>query len=422
MKYLDSLKEYQGMKPGLSRIRNFLKHIGNPERSFKSIQIAGTNGKGSTALFLSNILRRHGYRTGLYTSPHLINVCERIKIDAKEISQKTFNAILKKYNSCAKKFGLSYFEYLTAIAFIYFADKKIDTAVLETGLGGRFDATNIVKNPLSCIITSISFDHEEILGSSLSKIAYEKAGIIKKNAFVICPPLVKPAMKEIEKKAKPYVFSKSFRVKNVNAAKGIQEFDYYGINNNFKNLKISMSGAHQIQNCAIAVCAAELILGLKINKQSLVAALLESVHTARFDIKKIQLENKKIELIIDGAHNIEGIYSFIKTWKSEGYAQKKRPLIFALMKQKDYRKIAKALYPFASKIILPKLDNPRSLETKKIKEVFLKLDSQIEIIETDNIKKVFRQIKNNEKVAAVGSLYLAGEVLNFINQLGDYYD
>ncbi|MDR2860592.1 MAG: bifunctional folylpolyglutamate synthase/dihydrofolate synthase [Elusimicrobiota bacterium] len=420
MKYLNLMKEYEGMKPGLSRIKKFLQSVGNPQDSFKCVQIAGTNGKGSTAVFLSSILKEHGYKTGLYTSPHLIDITERIKIDGKDISQTKLSSILQKYFEKAKEYKLSYFEYLTAAAFIYFCAEEIDIAVLETGLGGRFDATNIVKNVLASIITGISFDHKEILGNTLSEIAYEKAGILKKKAFAISAPLAKPAFEQILKKSKPYVFGKDFNALNIHRDKEFQYFDYCGINIKLDKLKIAMRGSHQIQNCCLAICCAELLLGLKLEREALIEAVSNAKWDARFDIRKVLIKDKQIELIIDGAHNEEGIKSFIKTWQDNSYALGKKTFIFAMMKEKNYSKIIKIISPFASKIILPALDNQRAVKTSVLKKEFSKSLKAENIIETDNIESVFKYIKNNEKTAVIGSLYLAGGVLKFLNEGGIY--
>jgi dihydrofolate synthase/folylpolyglutamate synthase len=167
MTFFENLKEYEGMKPGLSRIRKFLKDLDNPQDSLKVVHIAGSNGKGSTAVFISNILISAGYRTALYTSPHLIDITERISIDGKNIPAKILKDLSKNYLKKAIKYKLSYFEYLTSLAFIYFALQKVEVAVIETGLGGRFDATNVIKKPLSCAITSIAKEHHEILGNTI---------------------------------------------------------------------------------------------------------------------------------------------------------------------------------------------------------------------------------------------------------------
>jgi dihydrofolate synthase/folylpolyglutamate synthase len=416
------------MKPGLSRIKKFLAEIKNPQNAFKAVQIAGTNGKGSTAVFLANILTQHKLKVGLYTSPHLVDICERIKIDGKDISKKSFNAILSKHIKTAKKFKLSYFEFLTAVAFIYFAQEKVDIAILETGLGGRFDATNVItkSNSLASIITSISFDHCEILGHTLSKIAHEKAGIIK-NTPVICGTLPKVATKVIASslrgaRCRPVaiqklgcrvlIFGKDFRAENIKQSKSSQVFDYTG-NKNFKYLKLSMQGGFQIQNSCLAIFCAEMILGDKLNEAKLKKSLINTFWQARFDRRDIKIGKKKIHLIIDGAHNEESLKAFIQNFDIKKKSNK--PLIiFAMMKEKNFKKAVKQIAPLASKIILPTLQNSRALPTQVLKKEFSKIFNDEDIIETRSASDAFELINNGQEIIVIGSLYLAGEVLKFL--------
>jgi dihydrofolate synthase/folylpolyglutamate synthase len=409
MSYLDALKEYEGMKPGLSRIKKFLAEIQNPQDVFRSVQIAGTNGKGSTALFLSEILRAHGHKTGLYTSPHLLNVCERIKIDGKDISENVLNRLTNKYLPQAKKHKLTYFEFLTALAFIHFADEEIDIAVLETGLGGRFDATNAAGNTSISIITSISLDHQEILGKTISKIAAEKAGIIKGGAVITSSFLPKAVLSQMKKASKPYLFGEDFNVENVRIKSAFQIFDYKGIGA-YKNLKIIMNGQKQVQNASMALFAAELLLGQKMDISAAKKALSLAFISARFERRKVKVGDKKMELIIDGAHNQESIGAFLQSWKEAGLDKKKRTFVFAMMKEKDYKKAVRAIAPLASKAILPRLKSPRALQTQALKKEFLKFLPAEKIIETKSTREALEKIEDGEKAAVLGSFYLAGEV------------
>lgn len=413
MKYLESLKEYEGMKPGLNRIKKFLAEIKNPQNAFKSIQIAGTNGKGSTALFLSEILRAHGYKTGLYISPHLTDICERIKIDGKNISKDKLDFLINKYCPQAKKYRLTYFEFLTAAAFICFADEEIDIAVLETGLGGRFDATNAAGATAISIITSISLDHQEILGKNVSKIAAEKAGIIKDGAVISSMFLPRAALSQIKKVSKPYLFGKDFNAENVRQKSGFQLFDYKGIAV-FKSLKIIMSGQKQVQNASMAAFAAELLLGQKMNAKALQKALSLAFMPARFERRKVKIGDRKIEMIIDGAHNQESIGAFLESWKAAGLDKKKATFIFAMMRQKDYKKAVAMIAPLADKVVLPRLKTERALETNILKKEFLRFLPEGKIVETESVGEALETLINNEIVAVLGSFYLAGEVLGIL--------
>ncbi|OEG71238.1 hypothetical protein ATZ36_15670 [Candidatus Endomicrobiellum trichonymphae] len=412
------LKEYEGMTPGLSRIKKFLKSIGNPQDKLKAVHIAGTNGKGSTAVFISEILKAGGYKTALYTSPHLIDITERIKIDGKNIPSKIFNGLSKKYLESAVKYKLSYFEYLTALAFIYFAEQKADIAVVETGLGGRFDATNVIKKPLICVITSIAKEHQEILGTEIKKIAFEKAGIIKDNAYVICGKIPKKAITVVKNKANPYLYGKDFKVVNNENNRDTQKFDYINTNTELKNIEIRLLGRHQTVNASIAIFAAGLLnkKGYYLSEAHIRIGLKNAVLHGRFDIRKIDSNNKNFELIIDGAHNIQGLNAFFETFEQLGFSKKKRIFIFNVMKEKKYKYMVKKTAAFAKKVILPQINNGRALNLGVLKKEFSKYIAQNKICMAGSIKSACDMISDNETSVAVGSLYLAGEILKYINE------
>ncbi|MCL1972717.1 MAG: bifunctional folylpolyglutamate synthase/dihydrofolate synthase [Endomicrobia bacterium] len=418
--FFGSLKEYEGMKPGLSRIKKFLDAAGNPQDKFKCVHIAGTNGKGSVAVLIANALKESGYKTALYTSPHLIDITERINVDGKNISKKRFNGICEKYLALAQKHKLSYFEYLTAVAFIYFAQKKVKIAVIETGLGGRFDATNVIKNPLVCVITSISSDHKEVLGNTVAKIAFEKAGIIKSGADTVCGNLPGAALETVKKKSKPFVLGKDFKAENtkINRLKKSQSFDYCGIEKKIKNINLSLLGEYQFQNAAVAACCIELlnnknfVVPDKILKQS----FFKTRWPARFDLRKAALKDKRINLIIDGSHNEQGINAF--TDALGAFYNKKLCFLFAVMKEKDYKKIIKKIIPYASKVILVKIQNDRAVDADKLEKEFLKYKFDKKILKAGSTAAALDMLSNGETAAVVGSLYLAGEILkNIYNEV-----
>ncbi|MCL2144184.1 MAG: Mur ligase family protein [Endomicrobia bacterium] len=415
--FFSSLKEYEGMKPGLAGIKKFLEAVGDPQNNFKSIHIAGTNGKGSAAVLIANALKESGYKTALYTSPHLVDITERIKIGGKSISKRTFKKISEKYLPLAQKCKLSYFEYLTAIAFMYFSCRKVDIAVIETGLGGRFDATNIIKNPAVCIITSIALDHQEILGSTVAGIAFEKAGIIKNGADVICGSLPAAALNIIKKKSKPLVFGRDFIIENIRSdcAKRSQSFDYISSGKKIKNIKLSLLGKHQAQNAAAAACCIEVLnrKGFDVSGKVLKQSFFKTKWPGRFDFRKVVLKDKSFDLIIDGAHNAQGMDSFIETLKS--CHKQKIALLFAVMKEKDYKKIIKKINPHVSKVILVRLQNGRAVEAGKIEREFAKYKLKEKVFKADSVAEAFGMISNGETAAVAGSLYLAGEVLKNIN-------
>ncbi|MDR1400893.1 MAG: hypothetical protein LBI98_01045 [Endomicrobium sp.] len=407
------------MKPGLSRMEGFLESVGNPQAELKAIHIAGTNGKGSTATFISRICKAGGYKTALYTSPHLINITERIKVDDVEISRKIFSDLSKRYLAKALKYKLSYFEYLTSLAFIYFADLKVDVAVIETGLGGRFDATNVIDKPLICIITSIAKEHQEVLGTSIEKITFEKAGIIKKDSYVICGKLPSKAVNIVKSKSRPYLYGEDFEgINSKNEVCG-QKFDYVSKAIRLVDIKVRLLGAHQLVNAAVAIFAAELLnrKGYCLSEVDIRTGLNNAVWRGRFDIRRVVWRNKSFELIIDGAHNIEGINAFFKTFEQLGFSNEKRIFIFVIMKEKKYEYIIKKVASFAKRIILLKVNNDRALSYDILKREFSKYIKPNKISTVNSVEDVFDTVGENEVIAAVGSLFLAGELLKRIEQL-----
>ncbi|GMO64748.1 MAG: folylpolyglutamate synthase/dihydrofolate synthase family protein [Endomicrobiia bacterium] len=414
--FFETLEEYKGMTSGLSRIKRFFESIGNPQTELKVIHIAGTNGKGSTAAFISEICKAGRYKTALYTSPHLISITERIKVDDIEISRKTFDDLSKKYLIKALKYKLSYFEYLTSLAFIYFADLKVDILVVETGLGGRFDATNIVKRPLICIITSIAKEHQEILGTSIKEIAFEKTGIIKKGSCVVCGKLPSKAISVVESRSSPYLYGRDFRSINSKNETHGQKFDYISTGIKLTDVKIRLLGDHQLINAAVAIFAVELLnrKGYGLSEANIRTGLNSTVWRGRFDIRKVAWKNKGFELIIDGAHNIEGINAFFKTFEQLGFSCKKRIFIFVIMKEKKYKYIIKKVAFFAKRIILLKVNNSRALNHDILRREFSKYVKHDKIFILNSVEDALDTIENNEVVVAIGSFYLAGELLKCI--------
>jgi dihydrofolate synthase/folylpolyglutamate synthase len=419
MKFLENLKEYEGINPGLSRIKKFLEEVGNPQDSFSSVHIAGTNGKGSTAVFIANILTAAGYKTALYTSPHLIDITERISINGRNISERILKKLSEAYLDKAAKYKLSYFEYLTSLAFIYFALQKVNIAIIETGLGGRFDATNIIKKPLVCVITSIAKEHQELLGNTIEEIAFEKAGIIKRNSQVVCGKLPQKAEQVIKSKVGPYFYGKYFKAENI-IANGIlsQRFDYISKGLELKNIDVGLIGTHQVINASVAVCVSQLLTkkDFALSKVSIKKGLKNSFWPGRFDIRDLSIDNKNFKLIIDGAHNTQGLDCFFESFDKLGLAKWKRTFIFAVMKEKRYKQMVKKIAPFAEKVILPYVKNGRAVAPTDLKNEFSKYISKNKIFLVDSVRQVFCLVGSGEIGVAVGSLYLAGELLEVIQK------
>ena len=360
--YLYGLQKF-GIKFGLRKVSKLLARLGNPQKGLPCIHIAGTNGKGSTAAFISSILSKAGYRVGLYTSPHLISFTERIKINNREISKSDvirLTSLLK--NKSNDKDNITYFEIVTAMALLYFKEKKVDLSILEVGMGGRLDATNIVT-PLLSVITNISKEHEFYLGNSLLKIANEKAGIIKKNSVLITgatqPKVLSLFKKRCRtKKTRYYQFGKDISYKLANH----NYFHYYGLRNSLEGLNVGLLGEHQIKNAAIALASVEILRGKRYHiEDNAIYQGLSNVHwPGRLEVLK-----KSPIVVIDGAHNPAAMKNLKKVLFTE-FNFRKLILVIGIMEDKDIRAMFKQIAPFAHKVILCEPNMDRAASTKII--------------------------------------------------------
>lgn len=315
LEYIKKLNRF-GKKKGLQRIKTILKKLGNPEKNLKIIHIAGTNGKGSTASYISSILMHQGYKVGLYTSPSLEKFTDRVRINGERISEEDVSRLLTSIKELSEEDEdmecPTEFEVITAAAYKYFDENNVDFAVIEVGMGGRLDTTNVI-NPILSVITSISYDHMQILGNTLAKIAYEKAGIIKENVPVVTCPQKKEAEAVIEKTAHDKN-SKFIKVPlDCIKFKGIRgEFQTFDVSAYGKTFYIEdpLFGTFQMMNCAEAVYASFELMkqGIMINDESIINGIKDVKWPARMEIMR-----KDPLVILDGAHNIDGIYNLFSS-------------------------------------------------------------------------------------------------------------
>lgn len=317
---------------GLERISAILELLGNPQDSLKCFHIAGTNGKGSVCAILAAVLKEYGLTVGLYTSPHIFDYTERIKINGQDISKDDFAGYVTEICSLADKnnIHLTEFEILTATAFKYFADKKVDVVVLETGLGGRFDATNVIKKNLCAIITHIDLDHTERLGSTKDKIAFEKAGIIKENCPVVTSEGYEAIKDAADEKNSLLLFTAPFA----------------------DTTNLSLKGIYQQENLALALAALKLVYP-EIPQSVVDEGLKKVQHPCRFQV--IEDEN----LIIDGAHNPNGIVGLRESLDFY-YPDKFRRFVFGCLKNKDYKKMMEILFQKGDEIYFYHFNNKNS--------------------------------------------------------------
>ena len=405
--------EYTGQKPDITRTKKFLNLCDNPQDEFPAVHITGTNGKGSVAVTIAKILEKSGYKAGLYTSPHLIDFRERIRIGNQLIPLEKIREYLSGYPFFDKRYSLTYFEILTAIAFLYFAEKKVDIAVVEVGLGGRYDATNVVKNKLVSIITPIDYDHTDLLGHKLRSITEEKTGIIKVGVPVITNnyrTIVKKIIKDVCKKNNSplYIAGKDFNYGStkINWSKRQQVFSYYGLDKSYKNLTTTLLGKHQFSNVSLALACIELLRRrLDIPDSAVQDGLKKVCWPGRFDIRKT--------MIFDGAHNPHGIKSLKENLKK--YTNNKKiTIVLSIMREKDYRGMCKELSGIIKSAVLFRLEIPRAVEPEILAETlkkFIKPDS-IEIAEDFN--DLINRVSNEKVVCVTGSLYLVGKIMEFI--------
>lgn len=419
IKYLEKLTDF-GIKLGLDKIRFLLSNLDNPHTKFKSILIAGTNGKGSVACFISNCLKQAGYKTGLYTSPHLIRVEERIQINGKPVPAKIFNELCFELKDLWEKLPVemkpTYFEALTAIAFEYFSREKIDVCVCEVGMGGRFDATNVLK-PVLEIITPVSFDHMDYLGNSIEEIASEKAGIIKQNSILVSGKQMPGALKVIkrvcrQKKTKGYFYGRDFSARMVYSNFPQEQRLNFTGTEQIRNVPIRLFGSHQVQNAAVAIQS--LLLLKKIGFDMPYAAIIDGMKNAIWPAR-FQLVLERPTVIIDGGHNADGINSLKRALKKY-FPGRKFVFLIGILKDKKWEVMLRLLSNIGEKFIFTRPDTPRSIPpvdlAKKMKQF-----SNVPVETIENPKIAFTRLietKSNSPRIVCGSLYLAGDILKIM--------
>ena len=414
----------------LEHIRVLAGALGHPERRFQSVLIAGTNGKGSTAATLASIVRSAGYRTGLYTSPHLIRVNERIQINGEQISDVEFALIYERVNATAEDlvqrgalpWHPSFFEMLTAMAFEYFASAGVELAVLEVGMGGRLDATNIVEPCLS-VITDIDLDHQKFLGETLPEIAHEKAGILRANTTVVLlpqHPVVNDVLGReiIDRGAKAVSAVKNMAP--VTPANDIgSEIDNTGFRISVMGEEIVIAsplrGRHQLRNLALAITAAEELnnLGFKISARDIETGVRSTRWPGRFQV--IPAREGSAEIVLDVAHNPAGAWA-LRSALSTFYEDRKLIFVFGAMRDKAIAEIASILFPLAERVIVTQAGNPRAASAHEIAE--LAQPTQSEIVEEKDVASAMERANHlagdNGVVVITGSIYMVGEAMELL--------
>jgi dihydrofolate synthase / folylpolyglutamate synthase len=427
LKYLDSFINFEksdgyNYKTSfkLERMKRFAALLGDPQESVRSIHIAGSKGKGSTASYIHSILGAAGFKTGLYTSPHLVSFRERIRIGCELISEEDLSRILAKIKgtigSRMKDEMPTFFEIYTAIAYLYFKEKRIDFAVYEVGLGGRLDATNLVE-PLVSAITPLSYEHTDKLGDTLEEIAAEKCGIIKRGSVCVSAPQEEKALKVIEdtcrsKEIRLILIGRDIKFKELASDENSNRFSVSGWFGEYKDLKTSLIGSHQIVNAATAIGVIEAL------KARDVAVPEEAIRFGIRDARwpgRLEVINRKPFVLLDGAHNRASAKILVNAIKNV-FKYKKLILVFGVSKDKDVKGMLEELLPICDSIVLTrsKVLN-RALEPANIKEEILSIrDSAKEIIlEPDTgeaLSASLSMASPEDLILVTGSLFIVGEV------------
>ena len=402
--------ERRGIKYNLNNIKKLLIFLGNPEKNFKSIHIAGTNGKGSVSSIINSILIEKGFRCGLYTSPHITDFRERILVNGEWASKKFIMDFTNKINPLIKKIEPSFFEVATAMAFEYFSKKKVEYGVIETGLGGRLDSTNVLLPELS-VITTIAIDHVDFLGDTIEKIAYEKAGIIKKNTPVVIGNIKPAALKEIKKKAKE---TDSELISSADRSIEITKRSEKGLDFKLENQKFNFPiiGDYQLNNLRTALTAIQALskkqqisFSEKIIQKGLSHIKINSNFYGRFDLIK-QLP----KIVTDVSHNEQAFENITANLKYFKY--KNLIVVFGMMKDKHYQKCQNILSKIDAKIILTRPVYPRAEEPQKLYDA---VKNKSKFVPVQNLSDAFNQALNladkNDMILVTGSFFLVSEFL-----------
>ncbi len=414
--YYHSLLTF-GIMPGLDRIKILLERLGNPEKSLRCIHVAGTNGKGTVCSFLASVLKEAGYKTGLYTSPYIVDFRERIRVDGEMISENELEKVTDTVRTEIEKLRsedviITEFEAVTAAAFLYYKNTGCDFVVLETGLGGRFDATNVIERPLASVIVSISLDHVNILGNTISEIAYEKCGIIKNGCPVVTNSAqLSDALKMIKEQSE--MRNSEVYVADVSAIRVLDESIkgsdiFYG----GRSVFVPFPGKHQTENCINALTVIDLLKeqGIAISEKAIREGIAKTRNPARCEVV-----SEKPLIILDGCHNEDSAKALCSVMKKQ-LKGKKITALMGMMADKDIDKVLYLMLPYFEKVYTVTPSNPRALDSRELSEKIKRLGTSAESF--DNIRTAteyaLRNLSQDDVLIVCGSLYLCSDVYNII--------
>jgi len=401
-----------GIRPGLTNIKKILRHLDNPHKELNFIHIAGTNGKGSTAAFIHSILNNSGYKTGLYTSPHLIDFCERIKIKNTQISKQKVTELIQHIKKVCVDHAIknvTFFEFTTALAFIYFYQKKADPVVIETGLGGRLDTTNIIT-PLVSVITNIGLEHQKYLGNTISKITCEKGGIIKKNRPVVAgvkQQKSKNILADIAQRSGSDLFlaGRDFKIK----VQSDNIFNYTSSFFDIKDIESGMVGNHQVINASLAIKSSEILndSGYCISENNIRNGIKKTFWPGR-----LELISKKTRILLDGAHN-PSAWKELRSAVYNNFNFRRLYLIIGVLEDKNIKSLIDIMLPGSYKTLFcePKINRAAGKEILKKYIVFSDNNGLFWYDTTaEAIKIALKESGKNDLILVTGSLFIVGEI------------
>ncbi len=408
LNHLFSLRRF-GIRLGLKTIRGMLAPLGDPQRKYPTVHIAGTNGKGSVAAGLASVLRSSGYRVGLYTSPHLVRFNERIQINGRPIGDGEILALYRRVRRTLRALDRepTFFEFTTAMAFDAFARGGVDWAVIETGMGGRMDATNVI-DPCLAVITNVSLEHREYLGRTLTHIAFEKAGIVKRRRPVVTgirqPSALRVLVEIADRRAAPlYRAGRDFGVRIT----GEDVFAYRGIRLRLNDLRTALAGEHQRANAALVLAACELLMPRApgISERSMREGLAATRWPGRLEVVR-----ERPLVLLDGAHNLDASRALARHVK-ERYAGRPVTLVVGILDDKPYRAMLRRLAPLAARVIATQAATPRALPAERIAAAASRFSPRVEMrpTVTQALEQALRTAPEQGVVLVAGSLYVVGE-------------
>ncbi|MHB8169708.1 MAG: bifunctional folylpolyglutamate synthase/dihydrofolate synthase [Thermoleophilia bacterium] len=405
-----------GMKPGLARVKKLLAALGNPEKRLKTIHVVGTNGKSSTARMIAAILGSQGLKAGAYLSPHLVSFTERFLIDGKEITPARFEKLMLEVRAKAEEVNkrsrssgpLTQFEVLTAAAYLYFHQQKVNVAVIEAGLGGRYDATNVIESKVQ-VLTNVELEHTDLLGKTVAAIVKEKTAVIPPKGKVVLGAMSEEALSEALKacrrlNVKPMVFDEDFSLLR---GKG-ERFDVWTPKGQYLDLSLTLLGQHQRTNCSVAVAAAELFMRKALDEKKLRRALPRISIPARMEII-----SEKPLVILDGAHNPSGIAQLLSSLES--IAAGRRVIgVVSILKDKDAAAMLEQVLDFCDILFITENSNPRCSPAQELAKLPVVTSSSVQTFvareSQSALESAFKLASIRDVILVTGSLYLLADI------------